>query len=247
MKRTRTSRRTRKRTYTRLDKPRRSLGYDNGAVFKVKRMGIDGILASDTTGAFQITNTDAAAQPAWVNSIGTPSLDPAAFSNCYQVGVGCAFRLTDVPQATEFVNLFNEYRIDKIEFRFSPTFVGTEDVVGQHPSMYYTWDPNDAAAPNLSSTLQQFDTCKLVDFSVGQVKTIVGVPRAAQLIYSSEGGSSYGYQANKKAMWIDTSSPSNATPHYGLKLFFRNFASFLNSGVAIRMQPIYHFSFRRTR
>lgn len=216
------------------------------AQFRVSRMARDGVLYPDGASPVAITNFDTGAQAPWVNGFSASSPDTFANSNCIQFGVGCVFKLTDLANSAEFTSLFNEYRIDKIVFKITALGQDAGDQ-GQVPSAYVSWDPNDGTAPPSSESMQQRSSTRLVDFIAGQSQVVMGIPKAAQQLYTNGGIVSYGFQSNNKNLWIDCSSPSNGTPHYGLKLYFRNFFGVFGGGTALRMQPTYYMSFRRTR
>lgn len=210
-------------------------------------MAADGILSATGAGVFALLNTDTGAAPGWSSGLGSAVADGAGITTNFQFGLGCQFRLTDLPNPTEFTSLFNEYRIEKVSFRVTPLQASvTDDTVGSIAAAYIAWDPNDATPPPDTPSMQQRDTTKLVEFIADQPIITTGTPRCAQAIYSSAMATSYGYTANK-SLWIDTTSPSNGTPHYGLKFYFRNMPGFYNSGFGLRFQPTYHLVFRRTR
>lgn len=210
-------------------------------------------MADDATvfyqaGGFQIYNNDTGAQVGWLNGISTAATDFSANNQTEQFGIGIRMALTDVPNSSEFTTMFNEYRIDKVVYRITPvTWGSVPGTASQAPSAYVSWDSNDATAPATSRQMMERDQCKLVDFIIGQPTYIVGVPRVAQAIYSSGVTTSYGFPNNPKSLWLDTTSPSNSTPHYGLKMFFRNFVAIANAGTALRIQPTYYMTFRSTR
>ena len=230
-----------------LSGPRRSIRDTTGAGLRVRRMARDGVLYSPSTGSFSMDNYDTGTTPGWVSGLTTPAVDGYSFANSYQFGLGCTFKLTDVPNSAEFTGLFNEYRIDRIAMRVSVVSCGpTDPTAACMASAYVAWDPNDGVAPPDTESMQQRDTTTLVDFLQGKPLTLLASPRPAQAIYSSALATSYGY-STRNNIWLDCTAPSNETPHYGLKFYFRNFVSFLNSGYALRFQPTYYMSFRRTR
>jgi len=236
-----------RRKYGGSARPRLSLKDSSGVQLRVRRMAQDGILSSPTSGEFVINNLDTGAPPPWFKAFSTVIADPYASSLCYAFGMGTSFQLTDVPNSAEFTGLFNEYRIDKVVIRISPVSSGSfDETAASQASCYMCWDPNDGTPPATSAIMQERDTATLVDFSSGKEVFLSGTPRPAQQIYTVGQATSYGY-ADNKALWLDCTSPSDSTPHYGAKFYFRNFVSFLNSGYALRFQPTYYLSLRRTR
>lgn len=232
-----------------LSNPTRGYGLAHpfGVEFKVRRMAQDATVFYQAA-QFNVYNNGTGANVNWLNAISTPVADFSGNNQTEEWGLGAVMRLTDVPGNTEFTNLFNEYRIDKVVYRISPVTWGSiGGTASQMPSAYIAWDSNDATAPTTTVSMQERDTCRLVDFVPGKPTYVVGIPRPAQQIYSTGVTTSYGYPSSPKLLWLDCTSPSNATPHYGLKMYFRNFVNIANSGTALRIQPTYYFTFRRTR
>lgn len=207
----------------------------------------------DGTGTIVALNSQASAQPSWLQ-LGTPLVDlPSAGSSpIAQFGMACTFSLADVINSSELTALYNEYQIRKVELRFSldcsDTFTGgTWNTPRTLPSVYIADDPNDAAIPTDNGIVQQRGDCQLYELCHAKPFTVALYPRAASQLYSSSFGTSYSYPANSAMNWIDCTPPSNSTPHYGLKLWWRNFCGAAGSGLCVRIQPVMHFVMRRTR
>jgi len=208
---------------------------------------------STVLGSMQIYSVDTATQAPWISAISSPQTDIGTSSSTAAYAISCQFQLTDLPSYQEFVNLFNEYRIDKIVFEITPLqdMGGDSAIGGQTADLYWVYDPNDAGLALSRTTLCQYDNCRHDSLGNSNKKiSYAFVPRAAQSLYvapSLTGSVSYGYNSSPKALWIDTASPSNGTPHYGLKMWLGNFVNINGSGQCWRMQPIYYFTCRRTR
>lgn len=221
----------------------------NGIEFKVRRMAQDAKVYYDNgTGLVTFFNADAVHVCPWATNVTALSNDFGANNQTSMFGLGCQFALTDIIGSSEFTTLFNEYRLDKIVLRISTTTWGAiNGTASQMPSAYVFVDHNDAVAPASSQVAQQRDNCQLIDFTVHKAHYVTFTPKCAQQIYTSGLAVSYGYQANNKSLWLDTTSPSDNTPHYGVKMFFRNFDTVNFSGTGLRIQPTYYMTFRNTR
>lgn len=186
----------------------------------------------------------------WVNSVTSAFSDFGTSSSTVGYGIGMQFALTDLPSYSEFVNLYNEYQLEKIVMVITPLvdLGGDTAIGGQTPDCWWVHDPNDAGAPASAQVLQQYDNCR--HDTMNKKISYAFVPRVAQSLYvpaSFSGSVSYGYSANAKGLWIDTAAPSNGTPHYGLKMVIRNFVNISGAGQCWRFQPVYYFCCRRTR
>jgi len=213
-----------------------------------RRYGRDAYVGfNTTTGQLGAFNVDTGIQAPWINNITSPISDVGTSSSTVSYGIGCAFALTDIPQSAEFTSLFNEYQLDKIVMEITPlsNWGALSGIGGQLPDVYWVNDPNDATAPGSSGQLQQYDNCR--HDNMDHKLSYAIIPRAAQQLYATTLFTSYGYQSSNKSIWIDCSSPSAGTPHYGLKLFIRNFININGSGQCWRFQPVYYFTCRRTR
>lgn len=124
------------------------------------------------------------------------------------------FTLSNVAQYTDFTNLFDQYRIDRILVQFFPTWTSKDAPVNATNSFVPTmcvapdWDdstvPGSLAELNAKPEVQYHRTDK--PFSVW-VK-----PHVDTEIYRTAVTTGYG---NMKNAWID--SASSDIPHYGLK------------------------------
>lgn len=132
---------------------------------------------------------------------------PAAVPAYY----GYEFKLSDLPDYTEFTNLFDEYRILRIKLYFIPS-IHTQNNNNSYlvPWFLTAVDKDDASAPASYSAMLQYPGCKI---STMQRKHYVSFsPRVATAVYGGPATTSYG----SKSMYLDCGSPG--VPHYGLKI-----------------------------
>jgi len=124
--------------------------------------------------------------------------------------VGLQFNLSQLPSVTDFTNLYDQYRIDKIELRLLRSV--TEATPGSQDSsiIVTTVDYDDANAPASTNELFQFGNTQT--WNITDNVQISFVPRVAVAAYSG----TFTAFANQAPMWID--SGSNSVQHYGVKI-----------------------------
>lgn len=142
--------------------------------------------------------------------------------------------LSDLPNSSEFINLFDQYKITGVKVKCLPR---TDQVSAANASasyLYYAVDYDDANPPNVND-LQQYQNVKTVRGD--RPFSFFFSPRVATAVY---GGSLFNAYGNSKS-WIDCSSPN--APHYGWKLWW-NAASF---ATGYDMLWTYYVKFRNVR
>lgn len=123
------------------------------------------------------------------------------------------FRLSDLPDYTEFTELFEYYRITGVRIRY--TFNGTNASlpIGNSyafmPSIMYAQDLNDAIAETRPD-LMQHD--KVTFKSLNRPGSVFIRPKTQVMMYEGVAGTGYAEGVNK---WINTSDPN--VEHYGWK------------------------------
>ncbi len=125
------------------------------------------------------------------------------------------FKLSDLPNYTDFTALFDRYRFVAVVARFIPTTQKTEvgsatSLIGDNPIVYTVIDYDDSSTPLSLDELRQFDTAQ--SNQIGTYFERVLVPRAALGSYS---GTFASYSQAPQRMWHDCNSPN--IQFYGLK------------------------------
>lgn len=144
------------------------------------------------------------------------------------------FILNQLQGHTELVNLFDNYRITKVAYRWVVTrdpseYSGaTPANKGVFPRIVWTHDFNDSAIIPRSAIYQRANLKEEFLSEANQVtKWYTLNPAMLTLMY--ENGANTAYKPSWK-QWIDTSD--NAAQHYGLKYSIDN----LYTGISVRLE-----------
>lgn len=123
---------------------------------------------------------------------------------------GYQFALTDLPNSSEFTNLFDEYMIAKVSVMFMPNklTLNTNTAITT-PYFLTVIDKDDAATPSSVNDLVQYPNCR---FTSGNKRLVLTFkPRHTFNLYN--GGVTDGYATRQG--FIDCSNAG--VPHYGVK------------------------------
>lgn len=149
--------------------------------------------------------------------------------------------LTNVINGSEFGNLFDQYRIDKLILKFylkvdPSTQTGN---AGQVPRLYYVRDRDDSNAPADLNELKENQFFKERVLTPYRPVTLVCRPNALRLLYQSAVASQY---QPAWGQWMDMNVMS--TPHYTYKLAIDDLT---NTNYYVDVEATVHFSCRQSR
>jgi hypothetical protein len=121
------------------------------------------------------------------------------------------FTLNDLSEVTSITNLYDQYRIDKIDAYFLPLNQPVNSGVTALASgmLVTAVDYDDNGTPGSLAVVLNYDNVKV--HPAGQSHTISFVPHIATAAYSG----AFTSYANMSSQWID--AVSNTVVHYGLK------------------------------
>ncbi len=135
-------------------------------------------------------------------------------------GVGQFFKLSDLPNSSEFTALFDQYMIAGVKYRFvsriNPDFNSTSSVKGVYPVIKWVHDHDDANAPSAREDLQQYPGCREFNFSSDKncTRWMYLKPAIANEVFGTTLTTAY---QPKWRQWCDNAYPG--IQHYGLKMF----------------------------
>lgn len=157
------------------------------------------------------------------------------------VGQGVAFRLSDLPAYGEFQNIFDQYRINWVDYIFvlkSPVTAGTP-----LPILYYAEDHDSDTAPALADIVQA-QNVQIITFGTNRTMVKLRVkPNALRQVYRS--ALTTGYERAPNGVWLDCYSAYDV-PHYGVKYFIQNYNSTTADANIIDVVLRYNVSFKET-
>lgn len=136
----------------------------------------------------------------------------------YYGNVALVFNMSNIAGATEMVNLFDNFRITKVLYRFvmqrNPDQVTTSGFKGIYPRLTWCHDFNDSTAITRNQIMQRSNVREF-QFSDSSVATRWYSLNPSVLVQMYETTTSSAYSP-KWRQWLDTSD--SVTPHYGVKL-----------------------------
>lgn len=135
-------------------------------------------------------------------------------------GYGYTFKLNDLPNPSDFTQLYDQYRIRAIKFQlipkqgiatvFPPTVLPGQ--VSIMPKIYSVIDYDDAAPPTSLAEMLQYENCKWT--RANRTHSRYFKPAIATEVFQTGITTGYGMRQNA---WIDCNS--STVEHYGLKLW----------------------------
>lgn len=163
------------------------------------------------------------------------------------------FRLIDVAGQSEFLALYDQYRIKYIKVKIIPrTEVNTNlqtSITGiflPPIRILHAIDYDSATGSVTPDQLRQYGTCKEILYRDINNKdlTVFFTPACLQQIYESFGNTGY---SPKFWQWLDVND--NQTLHYGLKILLDNKAAFtdVQIGMGFDYDVQYYLEFRNSR
>lgn len=158
-----------------------------------------------------------------------------------------AFALADIPNISSIGALFDQYRIEEIQFRLRSRNPGVF-VANQASPNYSTVSPllvidrDDNTAPTTLLELQQYDNCQ--QFSAQDSIDVIFKPSITPSVFS--GGAFSGYAVDESGKyWLDVANTS--IPHYGIKVGMPALVASTTQRFDWDVEAIYKVSFKNVR
>lgn len=156
-----------------------------------------------------------------------------AGSTLSDVAGGFMAQLNQVPNYTEFTNLYDMYRINGVRWRISPRANSAEVGTNQGLVKLFTAvDYDDIVTPSLTDILQ-YQSLKVTRTDRDHVRYVK--PTISQAVYQTAVGTGYGSTRG----WIDCANPTVA--HYGLKYLLQQLPA---GNQQFDVQVTYYLSFK---
>ncbi len=168
-------------------------------------------------------------------------------STASDVFASVAFALADIPNISSVSSLFDQYRIDRVQYRLrsrnpalfmmnqaSPNYSAT--------TLLLAVDRDDNTAPTTLAEIKQYDNCQAV--SACDSIDVIFEPSIAAAAYAGGVFSGYIIQTDTEE-WIDSANTS--VPHYGLKIGIPALVTATTSKLDWDVEAWYTVSFRNPR
>lgn len=178
--------------------------------------------------------------------LGLPIADFSGVPQLYSLGAAWQFALTDVTAYSEFTALFDQYRIDQVDFEVSNLHNSSDATtnVSVMPTLMYAPDYDDASVPSTAGELLTRQRTQSWTFRGNGVPLKFSVkPRYLNNVYRDSLTSAYNVAAPG---YLDVDS--NNVPYYGVKMWLQNCYITSPGGpkgeVHLRFKLTYHLSFK---
>lgn len=166
------------------------------------------------------------------------------------ISAAYVFKLSDLPNNSEFTTLFDQYKLRMVSVHFRPLVnqlvtaqpnTGTTDATGYCP-LHTVIDYDDNSAPTSLSTVLQYQNLRTTNPNRPH-KRIVR-PKVLREVYQSSVTTAYQPSASG---WIDCNYAG--VPHYGLKVYMDPPPFVLNtsSSMTYQVYMTYYMSFKNVR
>ncbi len=158
-----------------------------------------------------------------------------------------AFCLADIPNLASSAALFDQYRIDEIQFRLrsrNPALFVANQASPNYSSVspLVVVDRDDNTVPTTLLELQQYDNCTQI--SAQDSIDIIFEPSITPSVFS--GGAFSGYSVDESGKyWLDAANAS--IPHYGLKFGLPALVATTTQRFDWDVEAVYKVSFLNVR
>lgn len=165
------------------------------------------------------------------------SINAAGLNKAY------SFTLNQLPNAAEFVALYDSYKIKSITIRVEPAFSVNQMTANQVLSAKFVrvvHDYDDASALGTEQDYYEYGNMK--SYSCLKPFKVILYPKVSAEIYRT--ALTTGYE-QRKSPWLDLSSQGADIPHYGIKMFFPYLG--IDNAFQFRVIATYHIECRQSK
>lgn len=154
-------------------------------------------------------------------------------------GFGISFRLSDLLDSTEFTNLFDQYRINYVDYTFILKQSGASPA---YPIIFWAEDHDDDAVPVVNEVLAK-ENCRILQF--GATRTMIQLRVRPNITRNVYNGVTNGYERAPPGAWVDSAVAT--VPHYGVKYYIQNYNTTTNPNTTLSVMTRYNLSFKESR
>lgn len=155
--------------------------------------------------------------------------------------------LNALPSYSEFVNLFDDYRLASVKVTFfysnnvfnqGGTTIPTTIGAGL-PMILLCFDEDDCNAPTSNTSLDQRPECRTIQLDTNGPKTFTIRPKAAT--YVAAGGVSTQGAVPSNRLWMNTATPG--VDYFGIKMWFTPWGAAANATQCGYIQAVFEHTF----
>jgi len=165
------------------------------------------------------------------------------FAGLYNYGLATAFRLGDVKNVAAWTDMYDAYRINKVECEVE--FMQNQawaSGIGVLPTLYMVYDQDSAGVPSSLTTIQQQQNVKR--YCVGDKGRVRFSLSCRPRIQNIVAAPSTQYAIAKPGAWLNCAS--TGINHFGMKFYVTDLKvpGTTEAALAIKFQFTYYISFR---
>lgn len=152
-----------------------------------------------------------------------------------------SFKLSDVPGSSEFISLFDQFRINAVKVSFIPVLseITTQTSGAKYSSRLFTClDYTNAFAPSSVDTVREYQNSQWAPY--GKIHTRFIYPKAAVDVLTS------GSATLPRSSWYSTSLATTAL-HYGLLYAFEGAENIATGATIYKVEVKYYLAFRSVK
>lgn len=156
------------------------------------------------------------------------------------------FKLDNVVNPSDFTNLYDQYRINKITLyleRQTPANASQFLTGLPNKKIRVVHDYTDAFPLSQEDDYLEYSNCK--GYSSNRNIVITLYPKIKNIIENKDGAGISGNTMNSNRVWLDTAE--DEIPHFGLKIFIPESLSTVNDTPLYKVRAKFDLSFKNTK
>jgi hypothetical protein len=157
-------------------------------------------------------------------------------------GIGRFFTFNQLPNYTDFTNLFNSYRIRQVDLTYVLT-TPTLTLGKAYPRLAFCVDYNDATNPGSQTDVTQYENAEVYQF--GPNRTVFKRTVQPRIAVGAYAGAFSAFSMPPSDTWVNADYA--AVQYYGIKEWVTNYNTVLASGAVIELYYRMHFEVRTLR
>jgi hypothetical protein len=199
------------------------------------------MISTPLSGTLQVTGN--AVAPLSVVSLSSIGGSASLFTSYYDFGWALSFTLRDLQNASDFQQIYDQYRINWIDIKVTYLSQGANITgVGVLPTVYAVLDNDNAAVPGDARTVRSKQGSKTFRISDARNSFMMRCKPKASIVVDSTTGGQQALQAPRG--WLDCNQDNIL--HFGAKFWADNvyLPAGTSTNTGIQLDYVYNVSFR---